>query len=166
MSYLLDTNVLISAKNFHYGLDFCPAFWEWLIHAGNNGTVFSIDKVADEITAGRDELTDWMRQRGGGLFRRSHGALAPQLMQVSNWCYTQRFTPAAIDTFFHEADYYIIAHALAGRHIVVTHEVFEDSIARIKIPNVCLGLDIRFMTPFQMLRIENAQFVLEHRVDP
>ena len=43
MSYLLDANVFISAKNLHYGLDFCPAFWEWLIHAGNTGTVFSID---------------------------------------------------------------------------------------------------------------------------
>lgn len=31
MSYLLDANVFIQAKNLHYGLDFCPAFWQWLI---------------------------------------------------------------------------------------------------------------------------------------
>ena len=31
MAYLLDANVFIQAKNLHYGLDFCPAFWEWLI---------------------------------------------------------------------------------------------------------------------------------------
>ena len=30
MSYLLDTNVFMSAKNLHYGLDFCPAFSYWL----------------------------------------------------------------------------------------------------------------------------------------
>jgi hypothetical protein len=24
-------NVFIQAKNLHYGLDFCPAFWDWLI---------------------------------------------------------------------------------------------------------------------------------------
>ncbi len=30
MSYLLDTNVFMSAKNLHYGLDFYPAFWDWL----------------------------------------------------------------------------------------------------------------------------------------
>lgn len=26
--YLLDANVFIQAKNLHYGMDFCPAFWE------------------------------------------------------------------------------------------------------------------------------------------
>ena len=31
MAYLLDSNVFIQAKNLHYGLDFCPAFWDWLI---------------------------------------------------------------------------------------------------------------------------------------
>ena len=59
MSYLLDANVFMSAKNLHYGLDFCPAFWDWLVHKGNTGAVFSIDKVADEIEAGQDELSDW-----------------------------------------------------------------------------------------------------------
>ena len=32
MSYLLDSNVFMAAKNLHYGLDFCPAFWDWLAH--------------------------------------------------------------------------------------------------------------------------------------
>ena len=27
MAYLLDSDVFIRAKNLHYGLDFCPAFW-------------------------------------------------------------------------------------------------------------------------------------------
>jgi hypothetical protein len=31
MAYVLDANVFISAKNLHYGLDFCPAFWDWII---------------------------------------------------------------------------------------------------------------------------------------
>lgn len=68
MTYLLDANVFIQAKNLHYGLDFCPAFWEWLIDNNVSGRVFSIDKVADEIAAGADELTDWMRNSGNGLF--------------------------------------------------------------------------------------------------
>ena len=60
MSYLLDANVFIQAKNLHYGLDFCQAFWQWLIDGHADGRVFSIDKVADEIAAGADELTQWM----------------------------------------------------------------------------------------------------------
>ena len=85
MSYLLDANVFMSAKNLHYGLDFCPAFWDWLAHKGN---------------------------------------------------------------------------ALAGNHVVVTHEVPANSPARIKIPNACVALSVRFMTPYQMLRTERARFVL------
>lgn len=30
MPYLLDANVFIQAKRLHYGMDFCPAFWDWL----------------------------------------------------------------------------------------------------------------------------------------
>jgi hypothetical protein len=52
MAYLLDANVFIEAKNRYYGLDFCPAFWEWLIVSNTSGLVFSIEKVADEIEAG------------------------------------------------------------------------------------------------------------------
>ena len=52
MAYLLDANVLMQAKNLHYGLDFCPAFWDWLIASNAAERVFSIEKVCDEIEAG------------------------------------------------------------------------------------------------------------------
>jgi len=160
MSYLLDANVFIQAKNLHYGLDFCPAFWQWLIDTSASGTVFSIDKVADEIAAGSDELTDWAKQRGAGLFRATDAAVAAQFSRVSAWATSQQYEPSAISTFLQVADYYLIAHALAGGHTVVTHEKPENSLRRIKIPNVCVGLGLRFMTPYQMLRIEKARFVL------
>jgi hypothetical protein len=61
---------------------------------------------------------------------------------------------------FLRADY-LIAHALAGNHVVVTHELPGNSPRRVKIPDACAGLGIRFMTPFAMLRTERARFVLE-----
>ena len=160
MSYLLDANVFISAKNLHYGLDFCPAFWDWLVHNSHTGSVFSIDKVADEIEAGQDELSAWARNHGPALFRRTPFALAPQFTQVSTWATGQQYTPAAINTFLQVADFYPLAHALAGNHVVVTHEVPANSPARIKIPKACVALSVRFMTPYQMLRTEQARFVL------
>lgn len=160
MSYLLDANVFMAAKNLHYGLDFCPAFWDWLVHNGNTGVVFSIDKVADEIAAGSDELTTWAAGAGSHLFRRTPASLAPQFGQVSAWATGQHFTPAAINTFLQAADYYLVAHALAGGHVLVTNETPATSSGRIKIPNACLGLNVRYMTPYQMLRIEQARFVL------
>jgi Domain of unknown function (DUF4411) len=57
MAYLLDANVFIQAKNLHYGFDFCPAFWDWLIARNDAGDVFSIERVGDEIDAGADELS-------------------------------------------------------------------------------------------------------------
>jgi len=83
MAYLLDANVFIAAKNLHYGLDFCPAFWDWLV-----------------------------------------------------------------------------AHAHAESHTDVTHEVPGASLRKIKIPDACIGLGIKCMTPFEMLRRERARFVL------
>lgn len=44
--------------------------------------------------------------------------------------------------------------------MIVTLEVIADSRTRIKIPNACIGLGVQFMTPYQMLRIEKARFVL------
>jgi hypothetical protein len=160
VSYLLDANVFMSAKNLHYGFDFCPAFWDWLVHKGNTGTVFSIDKVADEIEAGQDDLSEWAKNHSHALFRRMPPTLAEQFTQVSTWATSQKYEPAAINTFFQVADFYLIAHALAGGHTVVTHEVPKNSLKNIKIPDACVGLGVRFMTPYQMLRIEKARFVL------
>ena len=30
MTYLLDANIFIQAKNLYYNFDICPAFWDWL----------------------------------------------------------------------------------------------------------------------------------------
>ncbi len=160
MTYLLDANVFIQAKNLHYGLDFCPAFWSWLVEKNEADEVVSIDKVADEINAGQDELTAWIRQQGRGLFRRTEANILQQFGRVSAWVTSQNYEPVAINTFLQVADFYLIAHALADNHVVVTHEVPANSTKRVKIPNVCIGLGLRFMTPFEMLRCEQARFVL------
>ncbi|MFN3982905.1 MAG: DUF4411 family protein [Caldilinea sp.] len=160
MTYLLDANVFIQAKNLHYGLDFCPAFWDWLVENNVAGRVFTIDKVADEITAGGDELTDWMQNHGAALIRPTDVRVAAQFGAISIWATSQQYEPAAINTFLQVADFYLIAHAMADGHIIVTHEVPANTTRRIKIPNACIGLNLRFMTPYDMLRRERARFIL------
>jgi hypothetical protein len=44
--------------------------------------------------------------------------------------------------------------------VVVTHEVVAHSTKKIKIPNACLGVGVRYVTPFEMLRAERARFVI------
>lgn len=160
MKYLLDSDVFIQAKNLHYGLDFCPAFWEWLVVSNTSGLVFSIEKVGDEIEAGADELAGWAAARGDGFFLKPDTAILPALARVSNWAAGQNYEPAAVSTFLQTADFYLVAHALAHGHLVVTHEVAAASTKKIKIPNACIGLGVKCMSPFEMLRHERARFVL------
>jgi hypothetical protein len=160
MAYLLDANIFIQAKNLHYGLDFCPAFWDWLIASNEAELVFSIERVGDEIEAGADELAAWAAERGPGFFLKPDPAILPALGSVSNWATGQTYEPAAVSTFLQVADYYLVAQALAHEHTVVTHEIVSTSARKIKIPNACIGLGIKCMTPFEMLRHERARFVL------
>ena len=160
MAYMLDANVFIAAKKLHYGLDFCPAFWDWLIAKHAAGEVFSIQKVDDELKAIADELSDWVDQLDPAFFMPVDTSHVPSLAAVSAWASENNYEQAAISTFLQIADYYLVAQAHAGEHIVVTHEVPSASVRRIKIPDACIGLGITFMTPFQMLRRERARFVL------
>jgi hypothetical protein len=160
MAYLLDANVFIQAKNLHYGLDFCPAFWDWLITNNQAGLVYSIERVDAEIQAGADDLSAWAAKRGAGFFLPPDAAMVPALGQVSTWAVGQGYDAAAVNTFLQVADYYLVGHALAHGHTIVTHEVASASTKRIKIPNACIGLNVRCMTPFEMLRLERARFVL------
>ena len=156
MAYLLDANVFIQAKNLHYGLDFCPAFWDWLIEANAANRIFSIEKVGNEIEAGGDDLSTWATARGPGFFLKPDTPLLPALASVSAWAMGQGYESAAVNTFLQVADYYLVAHGLGYGHTVVTHEVSVPSIKKIKIPNACIGVGVRCMTPYEMLRLERT----------
>jgi hypothetical protein len=160
MAYLLDADVFIRAKNLHYGLDFCLAFWQWLIESNSAGRIFSIEKVGDEVEAVEDELSEWAAARGPGFFLRPDEAAFPALAAVSTWASGGAYEPTAVTTFLQVADYYLVAQAQAGSHTVVTHEVPSASVRKIKIPDACIGLGIKCMNPYEMLRRERARFVL------
>lgn len=160
MTYLLDSNVFIQAKNLHYSFDFCPAFWDWIDESNRKQLVFSIEKVANELAGGEDELADWASNRGAEFFLIPDSSILPSLQRISAWAIRKGYEPVAVNTFLQVADYYLIAHAQAHNYIVVTHEVSSPSIKRIKIPDACIGLGVKCMTPYEMLRVEQARFIL------
>ncbi|MDA8074633.1 MAG: DUF4411 family protein [Actinomycetota bacterium] len=53
--------------------------------------------------------------------------------------------------------FYLVAHTHAHHHVVVTHEVATK---KIKVPNACVGVGVRYVTPFEMRRAERARFVI------
>jgi len=160
MAYLLDADVFIRAKNLHYGFDFCPAFWDWLVVNNAAGKVFSVEKVGDDVQALADELSNWAGARGPGFFLRPDAAVFPALAAVSTWAQSQHYEPSAVSTFLQVADYYLVAQAHAGKHAVVTHKIPSASKRKIQIPDACLGLAVKCVTPYEMLRRERTRFVL------
>lgn len=166
MAYLLDANVFIESKNRFYGFDICPGFWDWLTLRHSGGHVFSVSQVGSELVAGTDALADWAKLRGQAFFLEPDPKVLPSLATVSKWVTSQQFEPAAISNFLQAADYYLVAQAHAHGHTVVTSEVPADSVRKIKIPNVCVGLGVRYVNTFEMLRREQARFVLEPNATP
>jgi predicted nucleic acid-binding protein len=159
VTYVLDANVFIQAKNLQYGFDFCPAFWDWLDEHAAVERVVSIEKVLDELKAGGDDLSAWAIARRP-MFKQPDAPVVASLQAVSNWAASAHYDPAAVSTFFQDADFYLVAHAQAHGLTVVTHEVPANSVKKLKIPNACIALGIKCMTPYEMLRVERARFIL------
>ena len=51
-TYLVDSDVFITAKNLYYSFDLCPGFWKSVLHRHREGRVFSVDRVRSELLAG------------------------------------------------------------------------------------------------------------------
>lgn len=61
--YLLDANTYIQAKNLHYQMSFCPAYWSWLDLQYEESSLASIQTVYEELADGDDELSEWVKGR-------------------------------------------------------------------------------------------------------
>ncbi len=161
MTYLLDDDVFIQAKNLHYAFSFCPAFWDWLdrAHAGN--LVFSIDKVMADLQGHRNGLAEWARARRT-LFLPTDSAVLASFAAVSHRANGHpRYERAAIAEFLSVTDSYLVAHGHANGYVVVTQEVSAPlSRKRIKVPDACTAMGVRSISTFEMLRAEAPQFVL------
>jgi hypothetical protein len=145
----------------YYGMDFCPGFWEWLDSAHSAGTVASVERIGDELRTRDDDVATWASARPPSFFVPAGPGSIEALGTVSEWVQSgARYRPAAITEFLGSADLYLIAQALEGRHVVVTRETPSNAVRRVKIPEPCLGVGVRQITPFQMLRETRARFTL------
>ncbi len=170
MPYLLDTNTLIQAKNEYYAFDLCPGFWHWIEQENQRGEVVSIEPVLTEIRDGQDELTDWANQHAQELFLPIDQATTAALTTVVNWVHAGDFKEEAKRDFLAKADPILIAYAMSHPGtILATHEVhIEGERKKVKIPTVCKALEVPCVRTFQMLKAQNAQFVLKtgHHLAP
>ncbi|MEV8028484.1 DUF4411 family protein [Cellulosimicrobium funkei] len=157
--YLLDSNVMIEAKNRYYGFDICPGFWDWLEQSHAATRIFSINAVRDEIAAGEDELSKWAKSLPPSFFINRGAGTVPHLTALARWAAASaQYTDAAKAEFLAAADYYLVAQAREHNFALVTHELPSNSKRRIKIPEAARELGVRIMSPFDVMRAEGAKF--------
>ncbi len=161
MPYLLDSNIFIQAKNLYYGMDFCPGFWDWLVKQNKENQLYSIEKVKDELQAIDDDLSKWTQQRDSQFFLKPDESVLSALVEISRSINEKDYETGAKKIFLQGADYYLIAQAKAREYTIVTHEKPSDSKKKIKIPNVCIGFGIKYMTIYEMLRMTKARLILQ-----
>lgn len=161
MPYLIDSNVLIQAKNEYYAFNLCPGFWEWIDREHEQGNVFSIEQVREELMEGNDKLAEWADERPEGFFLPPDAETANQMSRVTQWVMRTDFKESARRDFLAKADPVLIATALAyPQYTVVSHEILDGSRRKVKIPNVCHALGVRCERTFSMLTKRNACFGL------
>jgi len=160
VAYLLDSDVFIRAKNDHYGFDFCPGFWEWLELANAAGTVHSVEAVYGELVGSDDDLAQWAKDHRSFFLPLTADEIS-SVAAVNRWANdSPDYEPAAKSEFSSAADSFLIAHAVAGGHTVVTHERISDGRRKIKIPNAAIANSVSVASPFQMLRSQGVRLVL------
>lgn len=157
--FLLDANVLITAKNTYYGFELCPGFWDVLLSAHRSERVFSVDRIQDELLKGDDDLAKWVQELPPTFFLDCNGAVG-HFGAMQTWAMQNpQFMPAAKEQFAKVADCWLMAKAKTHGFTVVTHEKWSSDIKRtIPIPNVCKQFSIAYTDAFAMLKAMRASF--------
>jgi Domain of unknown function (DUF4411) len=157
MLYLLDANVIITAKDSYYAMDQVPQFWEWLVHHGKRGNLKIPRELLGEVNEGSDKLHPFYAWRKDKLhidsLQLNEEVDTKILQRVLDDGYGRDLTDADLGTI--GRDPFLIAYALAKKdRVVVTTEVSKPSQKRQnrKIPDVCEQLGVTCLNTFQMTR--------------
>lgn len=156
--YCLDANVLIQAWQKYYNPKFCPDYWNVLIELGKQDKIFIPELVSEEITRTEDDLSKWLK-----------GSKIPirKISEPVTVCLQKVYTSNPIHLSLVDntkarslADPWVIAHAMHENAIVVTKEekVTALNSNKIKIPNVCENMGLRWINDFQLIEELDIKF--------
>jgi predicted nucleic acid-binding protein len=149
--YCLDANVLIQAWQKYYNPKFCPDYWKILTELGKQDKIFVSELVYEEITRTEDDLSKWLKTSKIPINK---------ITEPVTVCLQKIYSADPIHKNLVDntkarslADPWVIAHALHENATVVTKEekVTALNSNRIKIPNVCDNMGIRWINDFQFI---------------
>jgi predicted nucleic acid-binding protein len=149
--YCLDANVLIQAWQKYYNPKFCPDYWKILVELGKNGKIFIPELVYEEIVRTEDDLSKWLKGSKIPINKISEPVtICLQKIYAADPTHTNLVDNTKARSL---ADPWVIAHALHENAGVVTKEekVTALNSNRIKIPNVCDNMGIRWINDFQFI---------------
>ena len=121
----------------------------------NSGNVFSNIQVKGEIDKGGDELTVWMKDNvPAGFYIENELDVMVKYGDVMNWAQSNAvYRPEAVSEFATVADAYLVATAAAKGYTLVTNETADPQCRRrVKIPDACNALGVRFCDLNTVLR--------------
>lgn len=157
--YCLDSNTLIEAKNVHYAMDFCPAFWTMITQKSHSGNIFSIDLVRNELIKGNDELVTWVKEQTNLFVETSDNETQEVFIEIVNYV-NDNYSEIEASKFLDVADPWLIAKCKTMGATLVTKEVLAKGARRVKIPNICEVFDVKYMQTHQMIRDIGVKFIL------
>ena len=143
MLHLLDANVLITAKNQYYEFGRVDQYWEWLAFHAKQGNAKIPFEIYEEITRGKDELSEWAKSNKGDLVLEEEVDIA-LIQQVIKDGYAPDLTDVEFESV--GRDPFLIAYALADRdnRTVVTGEKRSKKRRQNRpIPSVCDDLFVK-----------------------
>lgn len=162
MKYLIDSDVLIRAKNQDFPFEVAPGFWDWLVAANARDLVAIVPRVRQELLAQDDELSAWIKLASARFTLSISSTDFPRFTELTDWVQggQTQFGPAAVNEFLGAGDYELVALAAARGSAVVTHEVSSDGFKKVKIPNACAAMGVFCVRPHEMLFREGVRLVL------
>lgn len=168
MLYIVDTNILITPHRKSNPIDIHPTYWNKMSEILEREDVISIDKVKNEIYKHQDTLYDWcVSNIEENDFWLSSANAINEYAEIQNWAQNERYNQRALSQFADSknADPFLVAFALNKKRIeeidvtIVTLEVSDPNIIReVKLPNVCLQFDIRYIDNNDFFREINISF--------
>ena len=159
--YLLDSNFWINAGNY-YPPDLFPSFWSSMESLIKSGDVIIHQTVQEEIDRREDFVSSWLHGIDGYKAMPVSEAALEKYLECCKWVENpmQRYTEGAISEFEQNsrADAWICAEAAASDLTVVSAEKQSNTQNKVKIPNVCIAFDIKFLSNFDFMRSQKFSF--------
>ena len=159
--YVIDTNVLLQAKNIYYRFDFCGGFWDWLRAGFDDDRIFSCQKVYSEIKTGDSKkdcpVRAWCDKTDPRFFLddTDDAQVMTHYATLQQWATKEpQYTAAAKLKFAEEqnADAFLIAVAKRHGYVIITHELEAPEAKRtIPIPNAASAIGVKCSNVYDVL---------------